>query len=126
MAKIKNDIIFIGALVLLLAIIGGAVLIFRQEGSTVIVKVNNEVYGKYSLNEDRVVEIISEKGYNILVIENGKAYVSDASCPGKDAFTKCTNQRAISYSGQHIFCNENMVEIAIEGKINDEGLDIIS
>ena len=126
MAKIKNDIIFIGALILIIAIIGGLTFVFRKEGSTVIVKVNNEIYGKYSLDEDRVVEIKSERGYNILVIEDGKAYVKDASCPGKYALTKCTNQRAISYNGEHIFCNENAVEIAIEGEINDNGLDIIS
>ena len=124
--KIKNDIIFIVALVLILAIIGGLMFLFGEEGNTVVVKIDGELFGEYPLNEDRVVEIRSEHGYNIMVIKDGQVYVEDADCPGKYAWTKCTNQSPISYTWQHIWCQENMVEISINGKVEDGGLDIVS
>ena len=118
--KAKNDIIFIGALVLILAIIICAMLIFREEGKSVEVLLNGELYGRYSLSENRTVEIRSgENGehYNILVIENGKAYVHDANCPGLDNYVfKCTNQRPIQHVGRSISCNEHGVVVVISGK----------
>ena len=121
MAKIKNDIIFIGALVLLLAIIGGAMLIFRQEGAFVEIKVDGQIYGTYPLNENKIIEIKTEKGYNIVVIENGTARVEDASCPDG----VCSSHRPISFVGASILCIPNKVVVSIASE-NDEGLDIVS
>ena len=123
--KAKNDIIFIGALVLILAIVVVATLVFRKEGSSVEVTVNGKLYGKYSLAVDRTIEIRSgENGenYNILVIENGKAYVSDANCPGLDNYVfKCTNQRPIQHVGRSIACNEHGVVVSISGDYQEGG-----
>ena len=47
--KIKNDIIFIGVLLLIFALAGGVLLLFREEGSSVEVKIDGELYGVYSL-----------------------------------------------------------------------------
>ena len=129
--KIKNDIIFIVALLLALALIGGCLLLFRKEGVAVEVKVAGEIYGMYSLSENQTVEIrTGENGenYNILVIEDGKAYVSEANCPGADTyFHKCTNKKPISYTGESILCREHLLVIAIVGgEENSDGLDIIS
>ena len=124
--KAKNDIIFIVAVVLLIGLAAGAMLLFRQEGGAVEVKVNGKLYGTYSLSKDQVIEIRSGDDYNILVIENGKAYVREANCPGADTYYhKCTNKKPISYKGECILCKEHGMVIAIVGGKEGEGPDII-
>ncbi|MBQ9979131.1 MAG: NusG domain II-containing protein [Clostridia bacterium] len=123
--KAKNDIIFIVAVVLLIGLAAGAMLLFRQEGGAVEVKVNGKLYGTYSLSKDQVIEIRSGDDYNILVIENGKAYVREANCPGADTYYhKCTNKKPISYKGESILCKEHGVVIAIVGGEDSGGPDI--
>ena len=127
--KIKNDIIFIASAVLVIGILVGAMLLFRDEGSLVEVTVNGKLYGTYSLDINQTVEIRTGKNdenYNILVIKDGKAYVSEANCPGVLAHLKCTNQDPISYTGQSIICEEHMVVIAIKGGELKGSPDIIS
>lgn len=124
--KAKNDIIFIVAVVLLIGLAAGAMLLFREEGGAVEVKVGGKLYGTYSLSKDQVIEIRSGDDYNILVIENGKAYVREANCPGADTYYhKCTNKKPISYKGESILCKEHGVVIAIVGGKEGEGPDII-
>lgn len=128
--KLKNDIIFIAAVLLLIAIAAGATLLFREEGAYVSVTVGGELYGKYPLSVDRTVEIRSGKdgeNYNILVIEGGRAYVSEANCPGADTYYhKCTNKKPIGFTGESILCREHLLVIAIEGAGEPSGPDIVS
>ena len=79
--KAKNDIILILSLVLLVLVAGAALLLFKSDGDAVIVSVDGEVIAEYPLSEDIEVEIKSDGGYNILIIEDGKARVESASCP---------------------------------------------
>ena len=46
-----------------------------------MIKVDGEVYGRYSLDEDQVVEIEEGDFYNRVRIEDGKAYMEEADCP---------------------------------------------
>lgn len=121
--KIKNDIIFIGALLLVLAIIGGCLLLFRKEGNTVKVTVDGQTFGTYSLDKNQTIEIKTEKGYNLVVIENGTVRVEEASCPDG----VCSSHRPIRFGGSSIICLPNKVVVSIENKENDGGgLDIVS
>lgn len=132
--KIKNDIVFIVALIFVLAIIGACILAFGKtgfftgkKGNTVKVVVNGELYGTYSLENDQIIQIKSENGYNYLVIENGKAYVREASCPDG----VCSSHRPISFVGASIVCLPNKVVVSIEqnesqGGNDSGGLDIVS
>lgn len=113
-SKIRNDLIFIGALVLLAAVVGLLFLFIRGEGSGVTVKVDDKIFGEYSLSENREVEIKSENGINYLVIEDGKAYMRDASCP--DGI--CVEHRPVHREGESIVCLPNKVVILVKG---DEG-----
>lgn len=119
--KIKNDIILVSVLlgIILLAILG--ILLFRKDGNTVSVTVDGEIFGEYSLNEDRVVEISSERGTNLLVIKDGKAHVERASCP--DGI--CSSHKPISYDGESIICLPNKVVVLIDSQDTDQP-DIIS
>ena len=121
--KIKNDIIFIAALLLVLAILGGCLLLFREEGRTVKVTVDGQLYGTYSLDQNQTVEIKTENGCNILVIENGTAKISEATCPDG----VCSSHRPIRFSNSSIICLPNKVVVAINGEEKENGgLDIVS
>ena len=96
----------------ILALIAAYALFFflsREAGDTVVVTVDGEMFGEYRLDEERTVEIRSEQGVNILVIEGGYAFVSHADCP--DGI--CARHRPISYSGASIICLPNKVVIKI-------------
>ena len=107
--KIKNDLIFITALLLLVALAAAALFVFRSVGDTVIVTVDGQSYGQYSLNENRTVEIKNGNGYNLLVIEDGQAYVARASCP--DGI--CSAHRPIRHNGESIICLPNKVVVEV-------------
>lgn len=113
--KIKNDIILI---VGILAAISVAALVFflsREPGDTVIITVDGMIFGEYRLDEDRTVEIRSKDGINVLVIEDGRAFVSDASCP--DGI--CAKHRPIMHDGDSIICLPNKVVITVTSRRSD-------
>jgi hypothetical protein len=83
----------------------------REPGSVVTVSVDGKKIAEYPLSQNR--EYILNGGTNILVIENGKAYITYASCPDK----VCMNQGKISLSGERIVClpNKVMIEVLRDG-----------
>lgn len=118
--KLRNDIIFISVLIALIMVAALGVLLFSRDGDTVIVTVDGQIYGEYSLNTDRQVEIVNGEGYNLLVIEGGKAFVKSASCP--DGI--CSSHRAVSKDGESIICLPNKVVIEIRAR-GQEQPDIV-
>ena len=120
----KNDICFIALLLLIVSALGLCFYLFREEGDEVVVTVNGEVFGTYSLAEDMVVEIrTGEQGceYNRLVIRDGKAYVEAATCP--DGI--CAEHKPISREGESIVCLPHRVVITVRTTEPEEAPDII-
>lgn len=118
--KIKNDLILIGSLLAALALLGLAFLLMRGEGNSVVVEVDGKLYGSYSLDVDRTVEIRTGEGgeeVNMLVIKDGKAYVESATCP--DGI--CAAHRPISRQGESIVCLPHKVVITV--KLSDDGTE---
>ena len=112
----KWDILLIGGLLLV------AILLFvlfqgkKTPGGAAVVRVSGEITAAYALAEDRTVTIEGKNGgTNTLVIENGTAHLSEASCPDK----LCVHQGTVSRAGQTIICLPNEVVIEIMG--TDEG-----
>ena len=118
--KIRNDIILIAALLLVVCLAATVLFVFRTAGDTVVVTVDGRDFGEYSLNENREVEI-RDRGYNLLVIKDGKAFVSRASCP--DGI--CSSHRPIGYNGESIICLPNKVVVEIRTKDRNQP-DIIA
>lgn len=107
----RNDVIFISILLAVLLIAGLCLYLFRPVGDTVTVSVDGKVIATYPLDEDRVVTIDSDDdGHNRLVIKDGKAYVSSASCPDG----VCTNHKPIRRDGESIVCLPNKVVITVQ------------
>lgn len=109
----KKRLIFSLSLIFALLTLGISAFIIseamREPGSVVAVSVNGEKIAEYPLSQNR--EYILNGGTNILVIENGKAYMKHASCPDK----VCINQGKISLSGERIVCLPNKVMIEVLG-----------
>lgn len=110
--RVRNDILLV-AVLLLLATAGAIYLfVFRSSGDMVEVTVDGEVYGVYTLSQDRVEDIYTgENGeqWNRLVIREGRAFVETATCP--DGI--CSNHRAIFRDGESIICLPHRVVIAV-------------
>lgn len=116
--KRRNDIILIAVLMLSLLAVSLVLFLSRTEGDTVTVSLDGQFYDEYSLHEDRIVEIRNGEGYNILVIEGGRAYVKKASCP--DGI--CSAHRPIGNSGESIIClpNKVVIEVRSAGKTSPD------
>ncbi len=122
--KHRNDCILILS-VLFVAVAGIVYLtFFRSAGDTVTVTVDAEVYGVYSLSEDRIQDIYTgENGqhHNRLVIKDGKAFVEAASCP--DGI--CVAHKPVFRDGESIICLPNRVVVTVDLADKTEAPDII-
>lgn len=115
--KYKNDIIFIAAILAVVAIAAVALLLLRGEGSTVTVEVDRQIIGTYSLAIDRVVDIPTDDGeMNRLVIRDGKAFMESATCPDG----VCVSHRPISREGETIVCLPHKVVVTVIGGNGNE------
>ncbi len=109
----RNDFILIALLVSVSLILTAVLYATGRKGGQVCVYVDGEYSGEYSLDTDRTIEI---DGYgnthNTLVIENGYAYMSHASCPDK----LCIRQGKISAAGRSIVCLPDRVVVSVKGE----------
>lgn len=116
----RNDIILIAALLAaaLLTYVGLRLLQGgNAAGGVAVVTVDGAEYGRFPLNEDCEERIaLSDGAYNMLVISNGRADITEASCPDKI----CVRHRAVSKKGQSIVCLPNKVVVEIEGGEMDD------
>ena len=105
------------ALIALLVIVVLSVFAFTwfssEQGARVRVNVEGEPVREYSLDVDG--EYSLNGGTNILVIENGEAYIKEANCPRQ----LCVKQGKISRSGESIVCLENRVSVTVVGPQDD-------
>lgn len=105
-------------LILLLSAIGVAVAFMavfaaiglHKGGDAVVISIDGQIIERLPLKKDTEYKIETpEGGYNLLVIEDGRAYVKEASCPDKIC-VKTGGANEIS----PIVCLPNKVVISIE------------
>ena len=122
--KIRNDII-LAAVILIIAVAGLLfVKLTKTQGNTVVVKIDGVKAVEYSLEEDVRYEIKTGKNnedINVLVIKDGKAYITEADCP--DGI--CKDYRPISYVGETIVCLPHKVVVEVVGETADVSLDVV-
>lgn len=121
--KRKGDMILI---VVILALAAAAYfgIKFYQRMSTkepvAVVTVDGDEYGRFPLDQDVKEKIeLPDGAYNILMVKDGAADITDASCP--DGI--CVNHRAISRQSETIVCLPNKVVVEIQ---NGEESDVDS
>ncbi len=105
----RNDFILIFLLLMLSAVFGFFCWMNASDGNLIIVTVNGEAVGSYPLNRDDVVEIRTEYGENVLVIENGKAFMRSADCPNGI----CCAHKPIFRDGEAIVCYPHKLVVMV-------------
>ncbi len=106
----KRDMIVILSVILLSILI---FLIFKftgERGDKVIVTVDNKVVESFSLSENKEYYIENDYGRNVLIIENGYAYIKEADCPDEI----CVKTGKICKRNEIIVCLPHKLVISIE------------
>lgn len=113
----KNDVIFIGFLAIFC--IAVCVWVYKGaavEGSNILITVDGEEYGTYSLFEEQTITIGEGDKKNIVVIKDGKAYMKEASCPDQ----LCVDQNEIYFDKESIICLPNKVVITVVSDVESD------
>ena len=114
----KRDIILIASILAVAIALFLIVELTKEEGAGVVVKVDGVEVAEYSLSKSGTYPL--NGGTNILVIEDGRAYLSDANCPDK----LCVHQGKISRTGEVITCLPNKLTVTVFGA--EASVDLIS
>ena len=86
-------------------------------GAQAVVTVEGREVGRYPLSKSGTFPL--NGGTNILVVENGEAWVSEANCPDK----VCMGMGKISRNGEFIACLPNRLLVVVEGAAEDSPVD---
>ncbi len=116
----KNDMLLIAILLLAASAWWGTTWWMGRGATASQVQIwqNKVLTGSYPLNSEAPVNIPlgSSLGYNQLVIENGAAHMTSASCPDQ----VCVHTAPINQPGQTIVCLPNRVVVEITGEKESE------
>lgn len=103
----KNDWILVACIsILTIVFMWGRYVLGQQEASQVIVRVNGEEKGRYSLAEYAEIQIGDT---NSFVIEDQRVRMISATCPDQH----CVHQKAIEKNKESIICLPNQVVVEI-------------
>lgn len=116
----RSDLNLILGCLLAALVCCGLWLLLRRDGAAVIVEQDGRETARYALSEDRTVRIEGAGGYNLLVIEGGEAWLSEANCPN----LLCVKTGKIRYAGQSIVCLPHRLAVRIAGGAS--GLDAVT
>ena len=86
-------------------------------GAQAVVTVEGREIGRYPLKKSGTFPL--NGGTNILVVENGEAWVSEANCPDK----VCMGMGKISRNGEFIACLPNRLLVVVEGAAESSPVD---
>ena len=110
----KTDLI----LVVIALVAAAGIWLFYSAGAdtvkTAVVTVDGEWKAELPLDEDSSAAIETEWGYNIVTVENGEVFVTEADC--RDQI--CVDHKKIEKTGETIVClpHKLVVEITGEGE----------
>ena len=105
----KADVILIACDLAVSIICLVAFSLFSSFGNTAKIHINNELVDELSLTFNDLKIFETEKGYNIVKIENGSVYVYEADCKNQ----VCVKKGKISRKGETIACTPHkfLVEV---------------
>lgn len=112
----KRDFILISAILLIALLLFAIFTLTRKDGEYVIVRVDGKEVAQYSLHENSTY--ILNGGTNVLQIEDGKAWMTEADCPDH----VCIKQGEIEKNGETITCLPNKLTVTVYGEKSDVDL----
>ena len=118
--KYRLDIIVISAILVFALLFLLFMTLFKKEGAVVSVEIDGKTVAEHSLYKNGVFPL--NGGTNVLVIENGTAYLNYSNCPDH----VCENTGKIRYVGETIVCLPNRITITVIGDSADGGVDLVS
>lgn len=107
----RNDIALIAALLIFAAAAWVFMLAARRDGASAVITSHGQEISRLPLSRDTTLTVGGDGHENTVVVENGRVYVSQASCPDH----VCIRQGPISYDGQTIVCLPNRLVITVTG-----------
>jgi hypothetical protein len=109
----RNDIILVGAVIILSLAVILFINLTKKEGSRLLVTIDGKEYKTFDLNKDTTFTIEEEDGdWNTFEIKNGYVKMLEANCPDKLCVT---NFKAIHYNHETITCLPHKVVLEIVG-----------
>ena len=120
----RNDLIFFLVVIGLIFIISvGIRMIPKKNGVYLVVTIDNQIYGSYSLEKDQQIDIKDSDGVitNSIGISNGKVSMIEANWPDQI----CMHHKEIEYGNETIICLPNKVILSIESTENSK-IDVIA
>ena len=106
----KLDVILVAAVLLAAAALAWYVKPSgSDEGMLVQITLDGEVYGTYSLAEDKEIDIHQSSGDNRLLISSGEVWMEEADCPDQ----YCIRQGKIHVEKQTIVCLPHKLVAAV-------------
>ncbi len=114
-----RDLILIGAILLVAVVACLFLFLGKEPGAYVIVRVDGVEVGRYSLSE--AGEYSLNGGTNLLRIEGGEAYLTEADCPDH----LCVKQGRVDKTGETITCLPNKLTVTVYGA-DEGGVDLVS
>ena len=113
----KNDMILLGILTAVFLLVLMGTHIFKTPGRTVLVSIDGKAAISFDLSEEKTYEIEGYNGgSNLLIINDGKAWLEDSSCPDH----LCEKMGKIDSVGESVICLPNRVTVEIVGGSEDE------
>ncbi len=81
-----------------------------DEGAKAVVTIDGTVKEELKLVKDAEVKIVTAEGYNIIKVQDGKAYVAEADC--RDHI--CVRHQPISVEGETIVCLPHKLVVEVK------------
>lgn len=119
--KTRNDIILLAGILLLASLCLVIFSSLKTEGDSVLITLNGSPYKTLPLSEYTEIVVQNEQNSNIIVVRDGKVYVSEATCPDKI----CKKHRPISKVGETIVCLPNKMTLRIFSQSSLQELDAV-
>ena len=117
--KYRADVIVVSVILLISLLLLLTVTLTMKKGASVRAEVDGVTVGEYPLSINGTFTL--NGGSNVLVIENGEAYLSFSTCPDHT----CEKVGRIKYVGQTIVCLPNKLSVTVFGDAED-GVDLVS
>ena len=104
-----GDIVLLATVILLCVVVTVLLVTSREGGLAVEIVSDGEVVKTMELKNDAEYEVVTDRGTNLVVIEDGQVTVKEADCPDK----VCVNHKPVSMTGETIICLPHKLVIEI-------------
>ncbi len=120
---LRGDLVLLGGVLFVGIFLGLFLLLAGKAGGQVEIRVAGEVVKTLPLDKDCTYLIDGAAGgTNRLVIQDGQAWLEEASCPDE----LCIHMGKIRQTGQSIICLPNQVVIEVIGNGDSAGVDLVA